>query len=453
VDGANNGGLVSDDFLVDRSRNDDETAVEHRATFGEIFAVREYRVVYIATALSFIGDYMAKAAITVMVYQQTRSVALSAASFAITYLPWILGGPLLATLAERFPYRRVMIVCDVVRMMLITAVAIPGLPIPVMLVLLFAAMLANPPTQAARSALMPLILSRDRLVVGIAVNTSTAQAAQVVGYLAGAGLAAAISPRLALLIDALTFGISAVMIRFGIRNRPSAMAAKHRSHLLRETAEGFQLVFGDRALRAIAVLVFALTLFAIVPEGLAAAWAERSSTNTAGRGLAQGMIMAAGPVGFILGGLLIGRFVQPAWRRRLIRPFAVLAPLALVPALAEPAVPVVALMALVSGFAVAGLMPTLNGMFVLALPHGFRARAFGVMQGGLQLTQGSAVLATGLLAERFSIPVVVGVWSLGGVVLMIAVITRWRQPERFGSSRAASVGVMSPAQPAGRIDA
>ena len=65
--------------------------------------------------------------------------------------------------------------------------------------------------------------------------------------------------------------------------------------------------------------------------------------------------------------------------RRLIRPFAVLAPLALVPALFARR-PVVALLAMVSGFAVAGLMPTLNGMFVLALPHGFRARAFGVMR-------------------------------------------------------------------------
>ena len=51
-----------------------------------------------------------------------------------------------------------------------------------------------------------------------------------------------------------------------------------------------------------------------------------------------------------------------------------------------------------------------------ALPHGYRARAFGVMQGGLQLIQGGAVLVTGLLADHSPLPLVVGVWSVGGVV-------------------------------------
>ena len=445
---------MPDDVLVERSPNDDEPTADRPATFRDIFAIHEYRALYLACALSFVGDYMAKAAIMVMVYQETHSVALSAASFAITYLPWILGGPVLAALAERFPYRRVMIVCDLIRMILISAVAIPGLPVWLMLVLLFVTMLGNPPTQAARSALMPLILGRDRLVVGIAVNTSTSQAAQVVGYLAGAGVATAASPRLALLIDALTFAASALLIRAGIRRRASALPAGHRTHLLGETAEGFRLVFGNRVLRAIAVLVFALTLFAVVPEGLAVAWAERTSPGGAHRGLAQAMIMAAPPIGFILGGLLIGRFVRPAVRRRLIRPFAVLAPLALVPALAEPSAPLVATMALVSGFAVGGLLPTLNGMFVLTLPHGFRARAFGVMQGGMQLTQGSAVLAIGLLAERYPLPDVVGVWSAVGVLLMVAVATRWPRAERLNSSiAAATIAAVPPPRSPGRIEA
>lgn len=432
---------MSDDPPAARPADGQDTptgATDDRpATFRDVFAVREFRAIYLACALSWVGDYLARAAITVMVFQQTQSVLLSAASFAVSYLPWILGGPLLAALAERYPYRRVMIICDLARMALIGVVAIPGLPVAATLVVLFLAMLANPPTQAARSALLPLILSRDRLVVGLAVNTSTSQAAQVVGYVAGAALAVAVNPTLALTVDAVTFGLSAALIYAGVRHRPPAMAAAHRSHLLHETSEGFRLVFGDRVLRSVAVMVFALTLFAIVPEGLAAAWAAQTNPQ-ANRGLAQGLIMAASPIGFILGGLLIGRFVAPARRRKLIRPFAVIAPLALVPALTAPSAPVVALMAMVSGFAVAGLMPTLNGMFVLALRHGFRARAFGVMQGGLQLSQGGAVLATGLLADRFPLPTVVGLWSVGGTVLMAVVASRWPNSGAFDAAIAAA---------------
>ena len=60
-----------------------------------------------------------------------------------------------------------------------------------MLVLLFLATLANPPSQAARSALLPLILHRRPAGRrACRSNTTTGQAAQVVGYVAGAGLAA-----------------------------------------------------------------------------------------------------------------------------------------------------------------------------------------------------------------------------------------------------------------------
>jgi MFS family permease len=411
--------------------SDETHPPEGPATFREVFAQPEYRAIYTANILSWTGDYIAKAAVTVLVYQTTDSVALSAAAFAVSFLPWLIGGPVLAAVAERHPYRNVMVICDLARMALMLLIAIPHLPVQVILVLLACTTLCNPPSQAAKSALMPLILTGDRLVVGLSISTSTGQAAQVAGYLAGAAIAA-VEPEYALLINAAAFACSAAIIRFGVRQRPSAMTRDHRSHLLRETGEGFRIVFGTPVLRAIAILVFAAMLFAIVPEGLAAAWAaEGAGADAPGRGFSQAMIMAAGPVGFILGSLVIGRGVRPALRRALIRPFAVLAPLALVPALLDPGPPMVALLSAVSGFAVAGILPVANGLFVQALPHGFRARAFGVMASGMQILQGASVLATGILAEQFTIPRVVGYWSLAGVLLMLAAIARWPTADRF----------------------
>ncbi|MGC4880853.1 MFS transporter [Micromonospora sp. DT43] len=403
---------------------DERPSAEGPATFREVFAQREFRAVFTAGALSWVGDYVAKAAVTLLVYQETRSVALSAAAFAISYLPWLLGGPLLTALAERHPYRRVMVMCDVIRMALMLLIAIPNLPVPAVLVLLFASTLANPPSQAAKSALMPQILAGDRLVIGLSLNASIGQAAQVVGYLLGAAVAS-IDPTVALLFNAATFGFSALLVRLGVRNRPAAMTSAHRSHLLRETGQGFQIVFGTPVLRAIAVLVFSAMLFSIVPEGLAAAWANKGSRGDMDAGTAQAVIMVANPLGFILGGLLMSRLFGPTRRLALMRPLAVLAPLVLVPTLFNPPPLVVALLAALCGFAVAGMLPMANGLFVRALPAGFRARAFGVMATGVQIIQGFAVLATGLLAERFSIPVVVGVWSAVGVLLMTIAAVRW----------------------------
>jgi MFS family permease len=204
-----------------------------------------------------------------------------------------------------------------------------------------------------------------------------------------------------------------------------------RTHLLRETGQGFSVVFGTDVLRAIAILIFTLMLFTALPEGLAAAWAGHLADTPAGKGVDQGLIMGGYPAGFILGGLVVGRMLSPAHRRRLIRPLAVLAPLAMVPALLNPSAPVIAVLALVCGFAVAGLFPSANGLFVRALPDVFRARAFGIMQSGVQIIQGVAIFTCGALADRFTLPIVVGIWSLGGVLVMLVASAQWPSQPRF----------------------
>jgi hypothetical protein len=96
------------------------------------------------------------------------------------------------------------------------------------------------------------------------------------------------------------------------------------------------------------------------------------------------------------------------------------------------------------------MMPAANGLFVQALPHGFRARAFGVMQSGTQVMQGAAVLATGVLAEHNPIPRVVGLWSLAGVVLILLAVTRWPSAERFNATVAAASRTQPGTVPAAR---
>ncbi|MCO1616311.1 MFS transporter [Micromonospora tulbaghiae] len=408
--------------------SDARPAREGPATFRDVFGQSEFRAIFAANTLSWVGDYLARAAVTVLVLRETDSVALSAAAFAASYLPWLVGGPLLSALAERHHYRRVMVVCDVLRMALMALVAMPWMPTWSVFALIFLATLANPPSQAARSALMPHILTGDRLVVGLSAFTSAGQAAQVVGYLIGATVAA-LNPNTALLVNAVTFAVSAAIVRFGVRERPPAMTEVHRSHLLRETVQGFQIVFERPVLRAIAVLVFSAMLFSIVPEGLAAGWAADRTDGGMDAGTAQGLIMAAVPVGYILGGLTISRLVGPDRRLTLMRPLMIIAPATLVPALFNPPPAVVALLAAGCGFAVAGLVPVANGLFVQALPDGFRARAFGVMASGTQIIQGAAVLATGALAERFSVPSVVGVWSAAGVLIMSVAALAWPRPQ------------------------
>lgn len=404
-------------------------APTRQTTYTEVLANREYRALYAASAISWLGDFLARAAVTALVFATTRSVVLSATAFAIGYLPGLTCGPFLAAAAERYSNRIVMIVCDVARAALIAVVAIPGLPVGVVLALLFTTTMLNAPFDASRSALLPRILSGDEYVVAVSLQATTNSIAQVSGYFVG-GAIAPFYPHSALVVDAATFLLSALLVQKGTRSR-DLVARGPRRNLVRETAAGFQLVLTDPLLRAIAILVFGTWAFAVVPEGLGAAWAGMIAHNASDRGFDQALIMMSVPVGGVLGGLVVARLVRPEARRRLIRPLSVVVPLALVPTVFDVPPAGIAILAGISGIAVGGLIPPANGLFVQALPSAFRARAFGVIQFGLQLVQAVALFVTGALADRLDISKVVGWWSVGGVCVMLAAGLLWPSAQKI----------------------
>jgi len=114
-------------------------AVPPRATFREVFAVREFRVLWSSVVLSTAGDRLALVALTLLVYDRTKSPLLAAAVFAVGYLPWVIGGLFLAELADRRSRRSVMVFCDAARAVLVGAMVIPGVPIGALVALLSAA--------------------------------------------------------------------------------------------------------------------------------------------------------------------------------------------------------------------------------------------------------------------------------------------------------------------------
>jgi hypothetical protein len=83
---------------------------------------------------------------------------------------------LLSGLADRFPRRRVLVVTDVVRAGLAGAMALPGLPLPVLWGLVGVLSAASGPFKAAQLALLPQVLEdRDAYRAGLALRQVTSQ--------------------------------------------------------------------------------------------------------------------------------------------------------------------------------------------------------------------------------------------------------------------------------------
>jgi MFS family permease len=404
----------------------DELTVEapsRPATFREVFAVREFRPLFGTFLLSTAGDELARVALTVLVYQRTSSPLLSAMTFAIGHLPWLLGGPLLSALADRLPRHRVLIAADGTRAALLGLMAIPGTPLPILLGLLFLVSLCAPPFESARSALMADVLEGDRYAVATSLTNITLQLAQVVGFLAAGALVAVLSPSAALLIDGATFAVSALWLAAGLKRRPAPVAegGEGKRSLWQDTGDGLRLIGRSPRLLAIMGVLWIGTLFAYASEGVAAPLVEELGHRTT----AIGVLLAANPLGVTIGGLVVARLVAPDRRERLVTPLVVLslAPIlaaGLVAVLAEPSELAFALVVgllFVSGLGASWLIP-LNVSFVQAVPGAYRGRAFGVAVSGLYGVQAIGALLAGLGAEGLSAS---GVLALSGGVGLLAV--------------------------------
>jgi MFS family permease len=394
------------------------------ASFREVFAVREFRPLFGTFLLSTAGDELARVALTVLVYQRTDSPLLTALTFAIGHLPWLLGGPLLSAFADRLPRHRVLIACDIFRALLLGLMALPGMPLPALLGLLFLVSLCAPPFESARSALMADVLEGERYAVATSLTNVTLQLAQVVGFLAAGALVAVLDPSAALLIDAVTFVVSAVWLSRGLQRRPAPVAAagERPRSLWQDTAEGMRFIGRSPRLLAIVAILWVGTLFGYAWEGVATPLVDELGMGAT----ALGILLAANPLGVTIGGLLLGRVVPGPVRERLLAPLVVLSLVPLlvggaVVAVAGPGtVPFAVLVGLlfVSGLGASWVIP-LNVSFVQAVPSAFRGRAFGVAVSGLYGVQGIGALAAGLAAEGVAPS---GVMALCGGLGLLAVI-------------------------------
>jgi MFS family permease len=369
----------------------------------------------------------------VLVYQRTDSALLSAATFALSYLPWLLAGPVLAALADRFPRHRVLITSDIVRAVLVALMAVPGMPLPVLLVLLLAVSLCSPPFEAARSALMADVLHGDRYAVATSLTGVTAQVSQLLGYLLAGALLVSFSPSAALILDAATFAVSAAWLAAGLRRRPAPTRESPEAaagSIWRDTAGGLRLVATAPRLRAIVGLVWVTALFANAPEGIATPLGLQVQGTTA----ATGLLLAANPAGAALGGLALGRLCPPHLRDQLLTPLVLLSlggvllaglvPLVLDRGTAASAA-VVALLFL-AGVGGACSIP-LNVAFVQQVPSAYRGRAFGVAVAGLSGVQGLGVVLAGAGTELLRPSTVV---ALSGGIGLLAVLVPLRALRR-----------------------
>jgi Major Facilitator Superfamily len=389
--------------------------------FRDVLAVREFRVLWIAHAQSRFGDQFSRVAIAVLVYDRTSSALLTALTYSLTFLPPLVTAPLLSGLADRHPRRSVLVLTDLYRATLVAVMAIPTLPMGAVAVLLLAIVSIQPLYSAARNAMLPNVLTGARYVVGLGMITVTDSFVQIAGFTFGGTLLGFISPHTALGINAMTFVLSASLVRLGTRLHqptPDDGGQDRSPGDRRSIRRSVAMLWNDRRLRRLAALVW-LYGFYIAPEGVAAPYAAQLG----GGPVLVGLMMAADPVGAGIGMAVLSRWVRPANHPRIIGPLAMLSGVPLMLSALHPSALTVIPLWAISGFLSSYTMLAI-AEFTLAVPDGRRGQTIGLVSAGLLTSQGLGILLAGALAGWLGPAASVAVCAGAGALCAIALAPR-----------------------------
>ncbi|MFI5772949.1 MFS transporter [Streptomyces sp. NPDC051658] len=387
--------------------------------YRAVFAVREFRAVFAAHLLSLLGVVVSELALTVLVYGLTGSPLLSALTFALGFLPYLVGGTLFAGVADRYPARRVLVTCDLICAGCVIVMVLPGTPVGGLLALRCLIAAVSPVFTGTRMAALTDILGEgERYILGRSLLRIVSQSALLAGFGVGGVLLAALSPRGAITITAVTFLCSAALLRFGTRDRPARSGGDDRGALLRESLAGARGLLGNRRIRALMLLFWLPPLFVVAPEALAAPYADEIGAGP----VVLGLLMCAMPVGQIAAELYVGAALSPRLRDLVVLPAATAG---LLPLMVYGFRPGTVATALALGLAGAGgaYVIGLDQWFVEAVPESLRGRAMTLLTAGLMTLQGVGMALAGLAAEFLPVhQVVAGAGAVGALCVLLLVL-------------------------------
>ncbi len=432
------------------------------AGWGEVFRNRNFRLLWAGEGISLLGDQFYLIALPWLVLKLTGNAFAIGTVLALVAIPravfMLIGG----ALTDRLSPRVIMLCSNIIRMLLVTALAlltVTGL-IELWMLYAFALLfgLADAFFYPAQSAMIPRLLGSDRLQTGNALIQGTAQlsvflgpvlAGTLIALLDGGGTTAASALPdtrgigVAFMFDAVSFLASALTLAM---IKLPAVAGEDRgdakSGLLSSIGEGLALVWQDKALRYYFGLIALVNLLMTGP--ISVGIPVLADARYTGGAAAFGIILSAFGGGSLVGVIVAGARPRPSARRFPMLMLGLTAAmgigLALLGLLSSlvPAAVVAALMGLGQGYVVIQFITWLQ---LRTAPHMLGRMMSVLLFAVVGLTPLSSTVAGALIQWSPSAVMV------GAGVLMVAIIglaalspSVWR----MGDERAAVLGESRP---------
>ncbi len=398
-----------------------------RIRFTDVLRIRDFSVLFGAEVQSIAGDQLARVALSVWVFRATGSSPATAAAYAATLLPAVIGGWALGRIGDHLPRRTVMIGCDVFRAACFAAMALPGVSLSVVIVLLVAAVFVGPAFAASEVSYLADRLSPARFGTATAIRLSSSQMAQVGGFAVGGVLVEILGPQQALLLNAATYLVSALAIATAMRGgRGRSLPPPVYASNTPNSGTPFVGLWRDERLRALVSLGLLVGFF-VVPEGLAVPFGDSMDATPA----QVGLLLASGALGGAIGAVLLVRWVPVAHRSSVAQWMAVVCGLPLIVTGVSQQLVLSLTCWLISGLFAAYIVQVMT-VVVQEIPAERRAHFVGVVAALLLGVQGAGLIVFGAAARVMSPAHAIGTAGAAGsicaLILVLGPLSRLSSP-------------------------
>ena len=334
------------------------------------------RFYFLALAQSSIGTGAAYVALLLVAYERFHSPWAIGLILLADVLPAMLLGPVFGALADRFSRRTAMIAADLIRAVAFAGIALVDGFVPSLLIALCAGVGTGIFTPAALAAL-PSVVEERRLPAASALYGAVMDLGFVTGPALGALALLVGGPEVILAFNAVTFGISALIlagVRFGAAPRSAALGGE-RPGLLAAAREGLVATAGFPGLRVV-LIASAVALFfgGFFNVGEVLLATEELDVGDSG----YAVLVTVYGVGFITGSLAGGKGgALPELKWRYLAGMLLMAS-GFIASGAAPSIAIALFTFMVGGFG-NGLMLVYERLLIQALvPDAISGRVFGV---------------------------------------------------------------------------
>jgi MFS family permease len=392
---------------------------------------RNFALLWFGGFISIMGDMVLNVALPFFVYQVSGSTLATAVMVAAELLPRLLFGSIAGVFVDRWDRRKVMVMTSISQGLVILPLFFVQSAETLWIVYLISfiqvtfAMFFGP----AENALLPLLVSEDKLIQANSLNAMNNNFARLIGPPLGGALLALWGLPGVVLFDSLTFIIAGFMILLITQSGRAAPSAETDVNVeesswrrfWKEWAEGMEIVRKDRIVAVLFTTVVMLNFGGVMIDPLGAAYIiDVVKTNAE----VFGLLVAIQAVGGIAGGLLAGKIGTQVSAARLYGWAEVILGIVLVIRYNIPELPVLFVMTLLIGLPAALGMASLETLFQRNVPNTHLGRIYGALNSTVGITSLLGVLGiSGVLGEVLGIVPVLniaaGITMLTGLIALL----------------------------------